>query len=92
MEIAVPAELMDLYELVLNPERVLVGSRFSQRWEVDGSRVWFLADVVSCKMTERGLLDFEVVFDDGRTCYLAPEEMIIDIIRGDLAAWAVQLK
>ena len=83
MSIAVPEELDDLYELMLDPRR-MVGSSFSQRWNQDDTMKWYSGQIVSCDVTTKGLLDFKVTYNDNSICYMAPEEIIVDILRGDL--------
>ena len=80
MSIAVPEELDDLYELMLDPRR-MVGS---QRWNQDDTMKWYSGQIVSCDVTTKGLLDFKVTYNDNSICYMAPEEIIVDILRGDL--------
>ena len=72
MSIAVPEELHDLYELMLDP-RTMVGSSFSQRWDQDGTMKWYSGEIISCDVTTKGLLDFKVTYNDNSTCYMAPE-------------------
>ena len=83
MTIPIPEEISDLYDLILDPRKV-VGCDFSQRWEEDWTSRWYQGYFVSCSTTERGLLDFEVTYgDDPTVSYLSPEQILVDIIRGD---------
>ena len=82
---AVPVEMQDLLEIILHPESV-VGREFSQRWcEDDGRTQWYNGAFASCQATPAGNKDFRVEYEgEANSCYMAPEEFIVDILRGDL--------
>ena len=82
---AVPFEMQDLLEIILDPESI-IGSNFAQRWsEAQGSSIWYNGTFDSCQKTSSGRLDFKIQYENENTfCYMAPEEFIVDIMRGDL--------
>ena len=77
MSMTVSEELTDLYELMVDPDR-MVRSAFSQRWDEDGTVTKWSIE------TTKGLLDLQITYDDNSTCYMAPEEIIVDILCNDL--------
>ena len=82
---AVPVEMQDLLEIILHPESV-VGREFSQRWiDDDGRTQWYNGAFASCRTTPAGKMDFQVEYEgETNSCYMAPEEFIVDILRDDL--------
>ena len=82
---AVPVKMQDLLEIILHPESV-VGREFSQRWiDDDGRTQWYNGAFASCRTTPAGKMDFQVEYEgETNSCYMAPEEFIVDILRDDL--------
>lgn len=75
----VSEDVLDVYELLLHP-RSLVGTSFSQRWRSEDSSInWHGGFIVN--ITEE---EFKLEFDDGSFCFFTTDELLVDIIRGDL--------
>jgi len=89
----VPSDKKDIYDFICCPQK-LADFDFIQRWEEENVKgvlgpvtKWYNGHIVSVDRTPRGLLDFKVVFNDAENTdpvYMAPEEIIVDIMRGDL--------
>ena len=82
---AVPTEVQDLLEIILNPQSV-IGNHFAHKWSnEDGTVKWYNGTFVSCQRTTRDQLDFKVSYENETgLCYMAPEEFIVDVLRGDM--------
>lgn len=77
----VPEEMKDMEQLFLVPES-LIGHRFLHRFNVDGKLTWHEGSIVDrTEDTQEFCLSYD---GENSPCFFTSEEMIVDVIRGDL--------
>ena len=75
----VPDEQEDVLLLIQNPIS-LVGQCFIQRWIEDDHLKFYNGCITDCI----DQLDFKLIYDHGEIIYMTADELIVDIVQGDL--------
>ena len=68
--------------------REFLDCTFRQKWrDAAGKDTWYTGKIIEIKETDGGQLDFKLIYDpltENSHAWQAPEELLTDLIRGDL--------